>query len=187
MIAAGEDQDLVAAGQGARRGNRHQIGLGAGVGEAHQLDRRKTIADRRGEPPLGRALRAKVPAAVERLVDRAADCRVRMAEQPGGELAEEIDIFVAVEIPQMRTFAARHSQRERIDKDRRAGVAAGQRGARFLILREALRVARAVELLRLGERRGDIDIGGMIRAHRPSSGPRRCSTNAVRRRPWLSA
>ena len=109
-----------------------------------------------------------------------------MAEQPGGELAEEIDVFVAIDIPQMRALAARHRQRERIDEDRRAGIAAGHCGAGFLILREALRVARAVELLCLGERGSDIDIGGMIRSHRLSSNGCPFTTNKARRMLWNS-
>ena len=42
--------------------------------------------------------------------------------------------------------------------DRRAGIAAGHRGAGLAMLREALRVARAVEAFGLGERRRDIDV-----------------------------
>ena len=172
MIAAGENQDLGTTGQGDRGADRHQVGLGAAIGEAHQLDRRKARADRRGKTRLGGAMRAEIDPAVERPVERAADQRVRMAVQAGGELRQEIDIFMAVEVPQMGALAPRHRQRERLDKDRRTGVAAGQRGAGLLVLREALRVARAVHLLRLAERRGDVDIGGMIRAHRLSFGPR---------------
>ena len=99
VIAAGEHQDFLAAGDRARRADRHQIGLGAAVGEAHQVDRRKTVADRPGEPRFGGAVRAHVAAAVERRVERAADRRVRVAENAGGEFAEEIDVFVAVEVP----------------------------------------------------------------------------------------
>ncbi len=170
VIAALEDQHLGMAGQGAGQADRHQIGLGAAVGEAHQLDRRKARADRRRKARLGGSVRAEIDPAVEGLIDRAADQRVRMAEDSGGELAEEIDVFVAVGVPQMRALALHHRQRERLDKDRRAGVAAGQRGAGLLVLREALWVARAVLLLRLSERRGDIDIGGVGRTHRVSSG-----------------
>ena len=141
VIAAGEHQDLAAAGQGARRADRHQIGFGAGIGEAHHIDRREAVADRRGKPRLGGTVRAEIPAAVERLVDGAADRGMRMAEHPGGELAQEIDVFVAVDIPQMRALAARHRQWERIDEDRRAGIAAGHRGTGILVLRKALRVA----------------------------------------------
>ena len=73
---------------------------------------------------------------------------------------EEIDVFVAVGVPQMRAVAFHHRQRERLGVDRRARVAAGQRGAGVLVQREALRVARAVLLLRLGERGGEVDIRG---------------------------
>ena len=56
---------------------------------------------------------AEIDAVIERLLDRAADRRVRMAENAGGEFAEEIDVFVPVEVPQTRSLASRHRQRER--------------------------------------------------------------------------
>ena len=125
------------------------------------------------EPRLGGAVRAHVPAPIERGVEGAADRRVRMAEKAGGEFGKEIDVFVAVGVPQMRAVAPHHRQRERLGIDRRAGVAAGQGGAGLLVQREAPRVARAVLLLRLGERGGEVDIRGMARAHRLSSVARR--------------
>src|SRR5215469_4879871 len=102
MIAALEYEDLRPPGDGARRADRHQIGLGAGICEAHQLDRREPRADRRRKTRLNRVVRTKIKTALERRLDRAADHRVRMAVNPGRELAQEIDIFVPVEIPQPR-------------------------------------------------------------------------------------
>src|SRR4051812_29143098 len=92
-----------------------------------------------------------------------------MAEDAGGEFGEEIDVFVAVGVPQMRAVALDHRQRERLGIDRRPRVAAGQSGAGFLVQLKAFRVARAVLLLRLGQRRGKVDVGGVARAHRLSS------------------
>ena len=66
VIAALEHQNLRPAGDRARGADRHQIGLGAGIGKAHQLDRRKAGADRRGKPRLGRIVRAEIEAAIER-------------------------------------------------------------------------------------------------------------------------
>jgi hypothetical protein len=166
VIAAGEHQNLGAAGDRARGADRHQIGLGAGVGEAHQLDRWKAGAHRCGKARLGLAMRAEIEPAGERVFDRAADKRVRMAVDAGGELAQEIGVFVAVEVPQTRPLAARHRQRERVDMDRGAGVAARHGLARGAVLGEALRVIRAVTLLGLGERRREVDIGGAGLGHR---------------------
>ena len=80
MVAALEHQDLRPAGDRPRRADRHQIGLGAGIGEAHQLDRREAGADRRGKARLGRIVRAEIEALIERRLDRPADRRMRMAE-----------------------------------------------------------------------------------------------------------
>ncbi len=146
VIAAAKDQDLGPAGDGAGGADRHQIGLGAGIGEAHQVDRRKAGAHRRGKPRLGLVLRAEIEPARECLLDRPADRRVRVAVDPGGELAEKIGIFVTVEVPQPRALAARHRQRERVDMDRGAGVAAGHRRARLAVLGEAFRIACPIVL-----------------------------------------
>ena len=82
-----------------------------------------------------------------------------MAIEAGSELAEEIDVFVVVDIPQMRALAARHRDRERLGIDRRTGVAAGQCGAGFLVLREALRVAGVVELRGLAKGEAERRLG----------------------------
>ena len=165
MIPAPEHQDLRSAGDCPRRTDRHQIGFSAGIGEAHQLDRRETRADCRGKARLNCIVRAEIEALIERRLDRLADRRMRMTEDAGGELTEEIDIFVPVDVPQPRPFAARDRQRKRIDMDRRAGIAAGHRAAGFAMLRQALRVVRPVEFLCLGERRAEVDIG--MHKHHP--------------------
>src|SRR5260370_14202812 len=99
MITAAEHEDFRPAGDGPRRTDRHQIGLGAGIREAHQLDRREARANCRGKPRLRRGMRAEIEALLERRLDRLADRRMRVAENAGSELTEEIDIFVPVEIP----------------------------------------------------------------------------------------
>src|SRR5215831_4404836 len=93
MVAALENQNFRPAGDRPRGADRHQIGFGAGVSKTHQLDRRETGTDRRGKARLGRVVSAKIEAAFERLLDRPPDYGMRMAKHPGGELAEEIDVF----------------------------------------------------------------------------------------------
>src|SRR5262249_48754837 len=129
MIASLEYEDLRPLGDGARSADGHQIGLGSRVRKAHQLDRREPGADRRRETRLEQVVRAKIEAALERRLDRIAYRGMRMAIDPGGELAEEIDIFVPVEIPQPRPLATHDRQRKRVDMDRRAGISAGHHGA----------------------------------------------------------
>ena len=99
VVAAFEYQDLWPAGDRARRADRHKIGLGPRIGEAHQFDRRETSADRSGEARLGHSVRAEIETAVERRIDRLADRRVRMPENTGREFAKKIGVFVAVEVP----------------------------------------------------------------------------------------
>src|SRR5262249_52342883 len=94
MIASPEYQYVRPPRGGARSAARHQIGLGAGIREAHELDRWEPRADRRRETRLERVVCAEIETAVERRLDRAADRRMRMAVNPGRKLAEEIDIFV---------------------------------------------------------------------------------------------
>ena len=100
-----------------------------------------------GKFRLGEAVRAEIDPAVERRVDRLADRRMRMAVKPGGELAEEIGVFVPVSIPQMRTLALHHRQRERLGIDRRARVAARHRGASRFVERGRLFGLRVAVLL----------------------------------------
>src|SRR5215472_12689796 len=99
VVASLENQNFQPASDRACGADRHQICFGAGIGEPHQLDRREAGTDRRREARLGRVVSAKIEAAFERLLDRPPDYGMRMAKHPGGELAEEIDVFVPVEIP----------------------------------------------------------------------------------------
>ena len=56
MIVALELQDLVAAGEGAGQPHRHQHGLGAGRGEAHDLGAGQQAAEPFGQLGLARML-----------------------------------------------------------------------------------------------------------------------------------
>src|SRR6266478_8347747 len=98
-----------------------------------------------------------------------------MPIDPGGKLAEEIGVFVAVEVPQPRALPTHHRQRERVDMDRRAGVAARHSGAGITVLGEAFGMALPIKLLRLCERGRDVNVGGMGRTQLPSfaGAPRR--------------
>ena len=102
-------------------------------------------------------MRPEVQATFEGFRDRAKDRRMRMAIDSGGELAEEIDVFVPVEVPQPRLLAAHHRQRKRVDMDRRARVAPRHRRARRAMLGEALRVASPIKLLGLHQCGCDVD------------------------------
>src|SRR6516225_9437076 len=117
VVAAAKHQNFWAASDCPRRADRHQIGFGTGIRKAHQLDRWEAGADSRGKARLERIVRAEIEPLIESGIDRAADHRMRMAKDAGGELAEEIEVFVPVEVPQPRALAAHDRQRERIDMD----------------------------------------------------------------------
>ena len=157
MIAAVEHHDLggldpaLALGEDAGAGQRHDVALGAGVGEAHQVDRRHAVGDQLGELALVGVAAAIVPAVVQRAVDGGADHRMGVAVDAGGIFAQHVDIFVAVGIPQPAALAAHHGQRKRRVMQGRAGVAAGHRLAGFLVAGEALGVAVDIGLARLDE------------------------------------
>ena len=77
-------------------------------------------------------------------IDRGADRRVGMAEEPGGEFAEEIDIAVAVGVPQPAALAANDAERERRIEQRAAGIAAGHHLAGRCVVATTLRIGRRV-------------------------------------------
>src|SRR5690606_24871298 len=82
VIAARKGHDLLAPGHHARRGERHEVGLGPGVAEAHALEGGEAPAERGGETRLVLDVPAMHPAARERALDRGADRRVGVAEEP---------------------------------------------------------------------------------------------------------
>ena len=75
---------------------REQVRLGPRVAETHELDRREARAHRLRERGLVAVRRAEHDAVGERLPDRLDDHRMRMAVQPGGVLAEKVDVLVPV-------------------------------------------------------------------------------------------
>ena len=73
VVAALEDQDLAPAVWCSGERERHQVRLGARVGEAHELDRREARAQQLGELVLELVRAAVADAAVERPADRVED------------------------------------------------------------------------------------------------------------------
>ncbi len=131
MIAALEDQDAGAAGEGLGQRQGHEVGLGARIGEAEPLDRGEAIADEPRQFGLHQVMGAEAPAGVEGAVDGRADDGVGMAIEAGGELAQKVEVAVPIRIPEEAAFAARHDQGKRLIEQHGAGIAAGhdRRGA----------------------------------------------------------
>ena len=113
----------------------------------------------------------QIDAAIERGHNRCADRRVGMTVDAGGELAQEIDVFVPVGVPHAAAVAPDDAEREWIVVEDGPGVAARHDGRRRQKTLAALRIRR-------GERRGlhrqgparrircDRTIGGGNECHR---------------------
>ena len=127
VIGAGEHHDLVAAGDGARDAHRGHHRLGAGVAEGHPLVAGH-LAEQRGDFAGQLRLRADREAFVQLLLDRLDDEIGRVPERGRAEAVEEVDVFVAVDVPDAR--AARAVADQRVDQllpfrpeaGRRAGI-----------------------------------------------------------------
>ncbi len=125
MIAIARHQDELAAGEAPRDVRREHPGFGPRIAKSHALDRLDALAQQRRELDL--RLRARRPrAAVLNCLGRSLDDRrIRVAMNQAGVIAEQVDIPVAVNVPQKRPFAALDGQRVGLVIGRRARVAAG--------------------------------------------------------------
>ena len=157
MIAAVKDHHLgglgaaLPLGEDLGAGQRHDVALGAGIGEAHQVDRGHAVGDQLGELTFVGVASTVVPAVIERAIDGSADHWMGVAVDAGSVLAQHVDIFVPVGVPQPAAFAAHDGERERRIVQGRPGIAARHRLAGFLVAREALGIAIDIGLLGFGE------------------------------------
>ena len=161
VVAALEREDLLAARVVQRERERHQVRLGARVGEAHELHRLKAPAQQLRQLVLELVRAAEADPAVERVANRVEDHRIRVAVQPRRVLAEQIDVAIAVQRPQVRTLAAGERERERIEVQDAARVTARQHGRRPSGAPLALGVACPVAGDRAGQ--GRVETHGGLR------------------------
>jgi hypothetical protein len=84
----------------------------------------KRRADQLGQLDLQRMGGPDRPAAIELSDDRVAHRRHLVAEQAGGVVAQQIDAAMAVDVDQHRTLGALDTERERVEVQDGAGVAA---------------------------------------------------------------
>ena len=113
VIAALHRHDLLAAGEAARRGQRHHVGLGAGVGEAHQVHV-EALRHHLGELHLALVVGAEVQAVVERRLRRLDDARMRVAIDAGRIFAQQVEVAVAVDVGDGRALAPSPPAAERV-------------------------------------------------------------------------
>jgi hypothetical protein len=102
-----------AAREGARRDQRHEVRFRARVREANELEVRHPRAHRFGESELERGMASHVQTEGERFLDGAPDDGMRVPVHPGGVLREEIDVLMAVGIPQAGPFPVDEPQGKR--------------------------------------------------------------------------
>jgi hypothetical protein len=158
MVAALHHQHLGALGVGARGRDGEQVALGAGIREAHLVDRREAVADQRRQLRLDQVGAAQRDAAFQRAADRLHDGGVGMAVEAGRELAQEVAVLVPVGIPHARALALGDGQREGREVDDRARVAARHHLRRLDLAGGALRVAGGIVGTGLGQRRFEIGV-----------------------------
>ena len=156
VVAAGELDDLRTAGAAAGQPDRRHGRLGAGVDQAHLLDRR-TGDDLLGERHLARRGRAEAGARGGRGLHRGDDLGVGVAQQQRTPRAHQVDVATAVGVVQPRAVAAHHEPRRAADGLERAhrGVhPAGHEGAgaveQGLGGRRVARVRRVAGGVRIG-------------------------------------
>ncbi len=132
VVRAIEHRDPVAPGAVAGELERHQVRLGARVGEAHLIDRREPLADELGEPDLVDVRGAEAPAALERGVDCRGDGAGIVPEQTRRVVAEEVDVLESVDVDEPRSLGVRDAERERAEVEHRARRAAREHPTRLL-------------------------------------------------------
>ncbi len=145
VIAAGEHHDLVTPRDMACGRHRHEVCLGARIGEAHPFKRGKALRDQFGQARLGLIVRTEIESGRDRLVQCVDNDRVAVTEDPGGVFTEQIEIAMAVGVDQAGAFAAFGAKRERSVVEDRAGIAAGQVTAGRFVHRARFRAAIGID------------------------------------------
>ena len=108
VVAADELHDLLAPGVAASHTDGAHGRLGAGVHHAHHLDRRDGPADEASELDLDGRRRAEARAVVDDGMQSAEHLRMAPAEDHRSPGRDEVDVLVAVDVPDVGALAARH-------------------------------------------------------------------------------
>jgi hypothetical protein len=132
VVRAVEHGDAVASGAVAGELQRHQVGFGARVGEAHLVDRWEALTHELGEPDLVDVGGAEAPPAVERGVDGGCHRAWVVAEEAGRVVAEEVDVLESVDVDEPRPLGARDPERERVEIEHGPRRSAGEHPAGLL-------------------------------------------------------
>ncbi len=131
VVVSLEHHQLAAAGERPRQTDGRGAGLGAGIGESQQLHAGKELLELFGHADRDFRGEAQLAAAVGDLPRHGFDhLRRPMAEQQRSVRHVEVDVLVAVDIPQPRAFAPVGDERNVVGQHaHRAAVAAGDTAA----------------------------------------------------------
>ena len=162
VVRALDLQQDVATRRAAREMHAAERGLGARVGEApvRQAEAAAQLLRDRDRALGGRG---EVAALVDLALDGGRDLRVRVPEAHDAEAVVEVDVLVAVDVPDRCPLAALEIHRARLARLEGRGHAVGHDDARPLVERVRARGARQEALaLALGQLRdaAAVDVGG---------------------------
>ena len=122
VVAAGELDDQVAAGEPAREPDGAHRRLGAAGDEPHHLDRRHRVDDHFGELAFRvRTARRSWSRCLTAASDGFDHARVAVAEDHRPPRADEVEVAVAVEVEEVRAVGAGDEQRAAADRRRTRG------------------------------------------------------------------
>ena len=127
VVGAGELQQLLAAGRGAREADRAHRRLGPARGHAQHVDGRDARGDRLGQQrPRARSAR-RTSSRPRGLRDRRDDRRVRVAVDQRAPRADVVDVAVAVDVGDLGALGALDEDRVAPDRAHRAHRASSPR------------------------------------------------------------
>ena len=158
VVAAFESHDRRPACGGAGGAQGVQVGFGAGVGKAHQLEGREALAEQVGKFRLAGRRSAQHDALLQGLDHRRLDERVGVAIQARGLLGHGVDVTMPVEIGDLASLAASEGQRKRRVVEYGARVAAGHVKLRSFEGRIASGVGRRVTGLGVAQGGRQVDV-----------------------------
>ncbi len=140
VVATDEGQDLGAPGGHHGGGDGHEVGLGARVGEAHAIDA-EALAHEAGQRGFGRMDAAHADVVVEGGLHLVQHPGFAVAQQARGVVAQQVDVFVAVDVDQGGTVAGGEGQRERGVGQNGTGMTARHEPAGLVVVQLAGRIA----------------------------------------------
>ena len=121
VVAAGELDDHVPSGEAAGQADGAHRRLGAGADQAHHLDRRHRLHNQLGKLRLPFGGSAEAGTAMQSFLDGPDHARMGMAEDERPPRTDVIEVTIAVDVVEIRPFAAGNEDRLAADAAKGAG------------------------------------------------------------------